>query len=270
LESYVNRISPLVLLSLALPIAACAKGALDETATAEASGSGSGTAGAQSTQASASGTGGQGGALAGSTGGLGGSGGKGGAAQSSGAGGTGGSAGLGGELTINGDFETGDTSGWTSFATQNNGSFAATMDQAKGGSWSGNLVAHVAMAGDPISFPLVKQANLGGGIIQPNSALEISLDVFGSLTGSGGVLFAEVISEQSGGGTSKTEILSGGPLLPVAPKDWTAGWVSYTFSTTVGSNVSGGVTLLLKADCGANPNCTVNVYIDNVSVRVPL
>ena len=197
-------------------------------------------------------------------GGLGATGGMGGQAPTSGSGGS-----LSGELTINGDFEMGNTTGWTSLAAENNGSFAATMAQVKTGSWSGNLVAQIQKPGDPMSFPLVKQANLGGGIIFPNSALTISFDMYGTLAGSGGVVFVEVISEQVGGGTSKTEILGGGPLLPNAPNDWTAGWVNYQFNTTVGSNVTGGVTLLFKADCGASTNGTVNVYLDNVSVSVP-
>jgi hypothetical protein len=175
----------------------------------------------------------------------------------------------GGELTTNGDFETGDTSGWTSFAAENNGTFAATMAQANGGAWSGNLVASVPAGGGPASFPVVKQANIGIGTVAPNSPVTISFDLFGSLTGAGGVVFAEFFSELSGGGTSKAEILSGGPLFPVAPNDWTAGWVTYTFNTTTGPDVSGGVTLQLKTDCGANAGCTVDAYFDNVSVTAP-
>jgi cysteine-rich repeat protein len=176
---------------------------------------------------------------------------------------------IGGELTINGDFETGDITGWTDFSAANNGTFAATMAQANGGAWSGNLVASVPGGGGPASFPVVKQANIGLGTVTPNSSITISFDLFGSLAGVGGVVFAEFFSELTGGGTSKAEILSGAPLLPNPPNDWTAGWVSYSFTTTTGPDVSGGVTLQLKTDCGANPGCTVDVFFDNVSVTVP-
>jgi len=193
-----------------------------------------------------------------------------------GGGGIGGAGGMGaaggppnGELTVNGDFETGDTQGWTSFATVNNGTFAASMDQANGGQWSGNLVASVPTQTDPASFPLIKQANLGIGTVQPNSTIDVSFDMFGSLGGSGGVVFAEFFSELSGGGTSKAEILSGGPLFPVAPQDWTAGWVTYQFTVTTGPDVTGGVTLQLKADCGPVAGCLVDVYFDNASVTIP-
>jgi len=45
--------------------------------------------------------------------------------------------------------------------------------------------------------------------------------------------------------------------------------VSYTFNTTTGPDVSGGVTLQLKTDCGANAGCTVDTYWDNVSITSP-
>ena len=82
----------------------------------------------------------------------------------------------------------------------------------------------------------------------------------GSLSGAGGVVFAEFFSELSGGGTSKAEIFTGGPLTP--DPDWT----SYSFNTTLGPDVSGGVTLQLKASCGPVPGCGVDVFFDNVSI----
>jgi len=167
-------------------------------------------------------------------------------------------AGGGGELTVNGDFETGNTTGWEFFP--NDGTFAASSAQANGGTFSGNLVASVPAGGGPPSFPVVKQANIGIGTAQPNSSCDISFDLFGSVSGAGGVFFAEFFSELSGGGTSSSVILGGGPLFP------TGTWTNYAYTTPTGDDVSGGVTLQLKADCGANPGCTVDAFIDNVSV----
>ncbi|MDH3622479.1 MAG: hypothetical protein OES69_04010 [Myxococcales bacterium] len=160
------------------------------------------------------------------------------------------------ELTTNGDFETGNLDGWTQFCTgPNNGTCEATMAQANGGSWSGN----VATAGAPAN-PLIKQANIGIGIVTPNSPISISFDLFGSLEGAGGVVFAELFGEIAGGGTSSSEILGGNPLFPSDT------WTTYSFETTTGPDVSGGVTLQLAAICGAEPGCAVNAYFDNVSV----
>ncbi|MDX2370154.1 MAG: carbohydrate binding domain-containing protein [Colwellia sp.] len=171
--------------------------------------------------------------------------------------------GTGVELIINGDFETGDTADWISFAADNNGTFSATNAQANGGIFSGNLVANVPVDGGPASFPVVKQPNLGIGVVAPNTQITISFDLYGSMAGVGGVVFAEFFSELDGEGVSKHEILGGGPLFPNET------WTNYTFTTTTGNDVSGGVSLQLKADCGANAGCMIDAYFDNVSVTIP-
>ncbi|MEJ2534772.1 MAG: hypothetical protein P8008_04735, partial [Gammaproteobacteria bacterium] len=76
-------------------------------------------------------------------------------------------------------------------------------------------------------------------------------------------VFAELFSELSGGGTSKAEILGGG--APLAP---TTDWATYSFDTTLGPDVSGGVTLQLKVGCGGVEGCGADVYFDNVSIVV--
>ena len=163
------------------------------------------------------------------------------------------------ELAVNGDFETGDTSGWTTFLDPpNNGSFTATTVQSNGGIYSGNLVADTSVASP--SFPVVKQANVGAGLLVPGQAINVSFDLFGSVSGSGGVFFAEGFSELSGGGTSASEIFGGGPLFPNGT------WTTYNFTHIAGPDISGGFTLQLKTDCGANPGCVVDAYIDNVSI----
>jgi hypothetical protein len=158
-------------------------------------------------------------------------------------------SGLSGELTTNGDFEAGDLTAWTEFA--NGGTISADNTE---GSWSGKLVAGTAQS------PLIKQANLVAGEITAGETVTISFDMKGSLTGAGGVVFAEFFSEFAGGGATN-EILSGGPLFP------TTNWVNYSYTTTTGSDVGGGITLQLKAACGADA-CNVTAYFDNVSVTL--
>ncbi len=161
------------------------------------------------------------------------------------------------DLADDGGVESGTLDAFVQFCDgPNNGTCSATTDQANTGSWSAN----VATGGAPAN-PLIKQANKGIGIVQPNSQVTVKFFLFGS-TGPGGVVFAEFFSELDGGGTSKNEILGGGPLFP------TGAWTSYEFTVTTGPDVSGGVTLQLAAVCGAVEGCSVNAYFDDISITV--
>jgi len=165
-------------------------------------------------------------------------------------------AGGGGELANNGGFEDGNLDGWTLFCDgPNNGTCEATTAEANTGSWSGR----VATAGAPAN-PLIKQANLAIGVVQPNSEITIRFSMKGS-AGPGGVVFAELFSEIIPEGATN-EIL-GGALIP------TDQWVPYEFITTTGPDVSNGVTLQLAAVCGAVAGCTVEVFFDDVSIVIP-
>ena len=171
------------------------------------------------------------------------------------------------ELTVNGDFELGNISGWTDYYSDKNGTFAVVSKPVSGGAWAGNLVAKVPDNG-VASFPVVKQANLGKGVVAPNDNIKISFDLYGEVAGVKHVVIAEFFSELADEGTSKTEILGGGPLLPTGANDWTKKWTTYSFTTTAGPDLNGGVTFQIKADCGPNKGCAVNLYIDNVSVSL--
>ncbi len=111
---------------------------------------------------------------------------------------------------------------------------------------------------------LIKNANIGIGLVNPGDEVTISFDMRGT-TAIGGLVFAEFFSEVDGGGTSSAEILSGGPLFAAAdPEEWT----TFVFTTFAGSDVSGGITLQLGAVCGANNDCVSDVYFDNISVSI--
>jgi uncharacterized protein (TIGR03382 family) len=158
------------------------------------------------------------------------------------------------ELTTNGNFETGDTSGWSSFPSGQS-SFAVSSD-AFAGNFSGRL-ENLASG----SAALIKQANLGIGIVTPSQQVTISFWAKGS-GAAGGVQFAEFFSEIDGGGVSSSVLLGNQPLFV------TDQWQRYNFTTPTGVNVSGGVTLQLAAVTGANIGSTSLLFVDNVSVSV--
>jgi hypothetical protein len=173
-------------------------------------------------------------------------------------GGGGGGGTAAGDIAINGGFESGDFSGWELFP--NGGVQSITTTNPSVGTFAANLTEPVRGAGDPAVDNLIKNANLEAGNLTPGASITVSFDMRGSLSGAGGVVFAEFFSELTGGGTSKAEIFTGGPLTP------NAAWTPYSFTTTLGPDVSGGVTLQLKSSCGPVEGCGVDVFFDNVSI----
>ncbi len=169
---------------------------------------------------------------------------------------TAGTASAGIELTTNGGFETGDTSGWQYFATPAS-TFSADNSSPFGGSFAGNLVNLTDG-----TAAVIKQANIGIGIVNPGDEITISFWAK-NINGVGGVNFAEFFSEIDGGGTSSAQILGGAPLF-ASDTDWTF----YEFTTFAGPDVSGGVTLQFTATTGAVIGSTSQLLLDDVSVTV--
>lgn len=158
------------------------------------------------------------------------------------------------ELTSNGGFEAGDVSDWVSFPTGDS-SFEVTGD-VNSGSFAGEVI-NLATG----SAAVIKQANLGIGVVNPGDEITVSFAAKGTF-GDGGVSFIEFFSELDGGGTSAAEILG-----TVAPSSV---YQDYSFTTIAGPDVSGGVTLQLTATTGAIIGSTAQLFIDDVSVSVAI
>lgn len=160
------------------------------------------------------------------------------------------------ELTSNGDFETGDTSGWVEFLSPGQ-SFVTTSDAASG--------AFAGLLSNPNEgvTSVIKQANLGIGTVQPGDEVTISFDAKG-VQGVSGVVFAEFFSEIDGGGVSSAGILGGGPL------GLTDQYQTFNYTAIAGADVSGGVTLQFAAVTGAVVGASAELFVDNVSVSVAI
>ncbi|MEM8684367.1 MAG: family 16 glycosylhydrolase [Pseudomonadota bacterium] len=166
-------------------------------------------------------------------------------------------AGGGSNLAVNGDFETGDFTGWSQ-AVGSGVQSISTDTPADGGTWSASLSANTN-PGDGGTTE-IKQANLGAGTLSVGDVVTVSFDVKGTF-GTGGQLNVLSFTEFGGGGAdlSDNRIISGGV------DDWT----TQTFDVTLsGTDASGGFSLALNPVCGAVAGCVSNVLIDNVSITV--
>jgi hypothetical protein len=186
---------------------------------------------------------------------------------------SGGGGGGGDGNFVNGDFETGDFTGWTlTRVPMDRGSIA--LDASGQGGRAGT-VARLVAAGDAAGFNdvLISQEALGAGTVAPGDSINVSFDLFGSLTGAGGVVFVEVVflnaAGQDVGGRNFV-----GPPAPYTP---TGTWTTHSGTVIAGTgaggvtgyDVSGGVTLLLKAACGAIVGgCGVDASFDNVTFTI--
>ncbi len=161
------------------------------------------------------------------------------------------------DLSVNGGFETGTFDGWELFPT---GPDQFTIVTPGSDSDNAGCIDNTV----PASAALMKNANIGIGVVEPNQMVTISFDARGEFA-AGGVAFAEFFSELDGGGVSSSEILGGGPLaLDPDPSVWK----SFSFTAVTGPDVSGGVTLQLTATTSADPTSFANVCYDNISVIV--
>ena len=161
------------------------------------------------------------------------------------------------DLAVNGGFETGDFTGWSLFPTGDDQ--FTIISPGSVGDFAACITNEVAA-----SAALMKNANIGIGVVEAGEEITISFDARGTLA-AGGVAFAEFFSELEGGGVSSSEILGGAPLaLDPDPAVWT----SFSFTTTTGPDVSGGVTVQFTATTGADPASFAQMYYDNLVVVV--
>jgi len=162
------------------------------------------------------------------------------------------------ELVDNGGFETGDFTGWVQESPQGNDTKAVTNVNPASGIYSANLNCSAGVPCDS----LLKSANKGIGVVTAGQEITVSFDYRG-IQADGGVIFAELFSETDSGGVSKSELITGGPLFGAGDN-----WQNFSITTTLGLDVSGGVTLLLKSGCGGAASCVSDAYFDNASMTV--
>lgn len=166
----------------------------------------------------------------------------------------GGGPGSGGNLAANGDFETGDATGW--FLFQNGGTAALDNTQQNGGAWSGRL----ATGGQ--SNPAFKQERIGAGTVAAGDVVRVQFDHIGAVVQPGAV-FNVLLFGEGAAGASFTHVFNPAPML-------SAGWTTFSgqFTIAPGTDVSEGISFLIEAVCGGDVGCSVTANIDNVTVTL--
>ena len=194
------------------------------------------------------------------------------AAGCGGGGGGGGSANF-----VNGDFETGDFTGWVLTQVPDAvGSIA--IDNSQQGGRTGSVARLITNANATQSNDvLISQVALEAGTITAGDTIDVSFELYGSLSGAGGVVFVEVIFlDANGQDVGGRDFVSDASLpTPDTPYTPTTTWTSYSGTVIAGTatgggtfDVSGGVTLQLKAACGPIDGCGVDASFDNVTFTV--
>ncbi|WP_297337707.1 carbohydrate binding domain-containing protein [Algoriphagus sp.] len=155
-------------------------------------------------------------------------------------------------IAINGDFETGDDTGWILF--QNGGLAELDNTENNGGSWSGKLATNGP------SNPAFKQERIGGGTVNPGDQVRIRFDHKGVIVPPGGI-FNVLLFGEGANGASFTHVFNPGPI----PEE---GWTTFTGNFTIPADidVSNGISVLIEAVCGGDAGCSVEANIDNVRI----
>jgi hypothetical protein len=166
------------------------------------------------------------------------------------------------DIAVNGGFETGDFTGWTQFPQSGIQTITSPGSNLGGpaSTYAFNSVVPVVLPNGPAVDNVIKNANLAAGLLTPGAEITVTWQLKGTLEGAGGVVFVELFSELAGEGVSKAEIFGNGPITP---NDF---WTPYEWTTTLGDDVSGGVTLQLKTSCGPVPGCGVDAFFDNITI----
>lgn len=156
------------------------------------------------------------------------------------------------DIAINGDFETGDFTGWTPTLVVPVGS--ATIVSPGNNS---TFAARVEVAGFLSSFEL-QTVNLGAGVVVPGETVTITLDVRG-VASTNLSPTAEFLSIDSGG----LEIAESLGNIPVDVNPST--WTTVSFTATAGPDVTGGVGFRITLIGFTTAD---SLELDNVSVVV--
>jgi len=171
------------------------------------------------------------------------------------------------DVVVNGDFETGDLTGWQTFT--NGGSITVGTPNSTLGPAGSNSARLYSDAGG--QFPLLKIERLAAGLLTDGASVTVEFDWYnpiqtvdinaGPLVGNN-VVVVQLLTERTGDNGASAEDL-------IAPPTFLTGgdlWNHASFTTTLGPDAGGGVSLFFQTNTGANTFAAMDFYVDNVSI----
>jgi len=155
-------------------------------------------------------------------------------------------------LLVNGDFETGDFTGWVVLG-ESPSSMGSVLSGDNGPSLPGTNNAYLSNEAEALALLLKQSTEAGSGV---PGACVYSIDLKLDQADVGGVLFVNIFAEQAGGG-----VIGGSGLLgPLWPwNTWTT--FSGSFSAPAGTDF---LTIQVEAVTGAASGTNCKVHVDNV------
>ena len=171
-------------------------------------------------------------------------------------GGGGGGLPSGSELVTNGDFETTPVTdnGWLFFP--NGGTVELSTAVNNGGANAIKLLA----SGSPAGAPVLKQEGFAINSAAGGNVVTVTFDIKAAVTQPGAVINVALFSELAAGATRHPV------TLPATDNSWQSVSVDITLDPNL--DASRGLSIEFQAACGAVAGCNIEMYIDNVSVKV--
>ena len=173
-------------------------------------------------------------------------------------GGTGGScttAAAGTQLIVNGGLELTPLvdNGWLLFP--NGGTVELSTTVKNGGANSVKF-----LAGQTGGAPVLKQEGFAKNKLSPGAIVTVSFDLKATALMDGGVINVALFSEKTSGAARHAI------NIPATNNTWQT--ITMDITTDVNLDCSRGLSLEIQAACGAVAGCNIEMYVDNISVKV--
>ena len=116
------------------------------------------------------------------------------------------------------------------------------------------------LAGQTGGAPVLKQEGFAKNKLSPGAIVTVSFDLKATALMDGGVINVALFSEKTSGAARHAI------NIPATNNTWQT--ITMDITTDVNLDCSRGLSLEIQAACGAVAGCNIEMYVDNISVKV--